>query len=533
MVETLRLTLCIEMSMNINSLLYFLKRVPLIRGFFKKIGYEHYSVAKAFVTVSIIYEIIKMICKVGTFLLCGIVLPLFFVSYQYEAIQIQDTYNHLYLSFYILLPYVVDRVLDPSPRKFICVKVMRMNAKNYMLADYLPQDILRLLIELVMFYFVAKGFHLDTILILLLVVAKHFYAIAFEALHILRYEKTNKFFHKRLTFVCIYMLVILAVGYTFSLLNLVLSISDLIMVLIAMIGIVVGLLGGYYLLTYPFYDLAFQDALVLSELSIDKGKIKADANFKTVKINEKEYSEAELMSSSYEDKSGYEYLNCIFFKRHKRVLNRPIIVELVIIAMVLVTCVILVLVSKDVKAVFVGEVLKQFPAAIFICYLMSTGPKATKAMFYNCDISLLRYGFYRESGSVLATFSLRAKKVISSNLIPAVFLSLGLVVLELVTGGSGRELLPVGLLVVTMSIFFSVHNLVLYYLLQPYSTDLNVKNPLFTVINAVTYILSYVCFQMKSAPENFLFFTVLGTVIYIVLALIMVYKFAPRTFTVK
>lgn len=533
MVETLKLTLQIEMSMNLNSLIYFLKRVPGIKRLFQKVGYEHNSEAKAFVMISMIYEIIKMIFKIGLLLAFGILFPLFFVKYRYSDVQIQDTYNHVYLVFYILLPYISDRVLSPSQRKFICVKVMRMNAKNFMVADYLPQDILRLLIEIVMFYFVAVGFHLNVFLVILLVVAKHFYSITFEALHVLSYEKTNKFFHKRLAFVSIYMLVGLTVGYSLSLLNLVLPIPELIMVIIALIGIAAGLIGWKYLLNFPYYDLAFNDANVASDLSIDKSKIKAEANFRTVKLNEKEYSNAELVTTKYDNIAGYEYLNAIFFERHRRVLIRPILVELVVIAVALLVSAIVILVSNDVKLIFVKEVLKQFPAVIFICYLMSTGPKATKAMFYNCDISLLRYGFYRESGSVLATFTLRARNVIGTNLIPAAFMSIGLFILELVAGGTGRELLPVGLLVLTMSIFFSVHNLVLYYLLQPYSTDLSVKNPLFSVINGATYFLSFLCFEMKTAPENFLFYTVLGTAVYVVLALIAVYKFAPRTFTVK
>jgi hypothetical protein len=164
---------------------------------------------------------------------------------------------------------------------------------------------------------------------------------------------------------------------------------------------------------------------------------------------------------------------------------------------------------------------------------MSTALKSTKAMFYNCDISLLRYGFYRESSAVLSTFTLRVKSVIITNLVPAGALALALFILELLAGGNGRILLPVELLILTMSIFFSVHNMMLYYLLQPYTTDLHVKNPMFTFINFVTYILSYLCFHMKTAPENFLFYTVLGTVLDVILALILVYRLAPRTFKVK
>ena len=329
------------------------------------------------------------------------------------------------------------------------------------------------------------------------------------------------------------MIVMLAIGYTFPLLNAVMNIPIYVIILISSLGIVSGIIGGRYLLYYPYYDLAINEANQRSELNIDIKKVKADAVFKQVKLKENEFSKEELTLSKYYTKSGYEYLNAIFFERHKRVLIRPILIQLTIVLLVFLVGSIVLLVSNEAKETFTEIILKRYPVIILISYIMSTGLKATKAMFYNCDIGLLRYGFYRESSSVLSTFTLRVKKVIGTNLISSSALAMALFLLELISGGSGRSLLPVELLVIMMSVFFSVHNMVLYYLFQPYTTDLNVKSPAFTIINFFTYFLSYVCFYMDAAPENFLFYTVLGTAVYIVLSLVLVYWLAPKRFIVK
>ena len=37
-----------------------------------------------------------------------------------------------------------------------------------------------------------------------------------------------------------------------------------------------------------------------------------------------------------------------------------------------------------------------------------------KAMFFNCDISLLKYGYYREADAILKNFKIRLRKIIDA-----------------------------------------------------------------------------------------------------------------------
>ncbi|MGM9972502.1 MAG: hypothetical protein ACI33K_00465 [Clostridiaceae bacterium] len=127
------------------------------------------------------------------------------------------------------------------------------------------------------------------------------------------------------------------------------------------------------------------------------------------------------------------------------------------------------------------------------------------------------------------------KYIIEINLLPAAVIALGLPLLLWFTGGTDNPLNYLLLLIsiLAMSVFFSVHNIVMYYLLQPYNLQLEKKNIAFTIVDYVTYMICWMTIG-KEAPT-----LVFGTVVlvfctfYVVLALILAYKLAPKTFRIR
>jgi hypothetical protein len=87
--------------------------------------------------------------------------------------------------------------------------------------------------------------------------------------------------------------------------------------------------------------------------------------------------------------------------------------------------------------------------------------------------------------------------------------------------------------ILLLSVFFTVHHLFLYYVFQPYSTGLEVKNPYFKLLNFIVYIISYICFQVRMGGTAFALGVLAFTALYIVIALAVVYKYAPTHFRVK
>lgn len=80
------------------------------------------------------------------------------------------------------------------------------------------------------------------------------------------------------------------------------------------------------------------------------------------------------------------------------------------------------------------------PTFLIIMNYTSIGERLCKAMFYNCDLSLLRYGFYREQSAILSNFRIRLLRISVLNLIPAAAICLAvnlLLVLSAESWGAG------------------------------------------------------------------------------------------------
>jgi len=156
-------------------------------------------------------------------------------------------------------------------------------------------------------------------------------------------------------------------------------------------------------------------------------------------------------------------------------------------------------------------------------------------MFYNCDISLLRYSFYREKNAVLSNFKVRLRRVSSLNLIIAFAIFAAVFGLTLVFGSNWpvMDTAAFALSILFLSLFFSVHHLFLYYVFQPYTTELGMKNPFYNGINYGVYFLCFLCMEIKSPPSYFTLIVLTSTLAYVVIALILVYKYAPKTFKIK
>jgi hypothetical protein len=85
--------------------------------------------------------------------------------------------------------------------------------------------------------------------------------------------------------------------------------------------------------------------------------------------------------------------------------------------------------------------------------------------------------------------------------------------------------------IVMFSIFFSVHYLVLYYLLQPFNKDMQMKKMSYGVVSFLTYYFSYVIFfDLVVSTVTLSIISIVFVVLYIIIGLFLVNRLAPRTF---
>ena len=248
--------------------------------------------------------------------------------------------------------------------------------------------------------------------------------------------------------------------------------------------------------------------------------------------NEKRISTDHSITSN---KKGFEYLNELFIKRHKKILWSSA-KKIAGVCLALVCGILLFLYLQPEAKASVNKIsLTCLPYFTFIMYSINRGTGFTQALFMNCDHSMLTYPFYKQPRSVLKLFQIRLREIMKINAVPALIIGVGLALILRVSGGTDQPLTYVILVVsiLSMSLFFSVHYLTIYYLLQPYNAGTEIKSGMYKVIMTITY---FCCFSlMYLRMSTFVFGAVMigFCVTYSVVSCVLVYKFAPKTFKLR
>lgn len=535
MIDTLKNILYISMSNKINFLIYYFKKLPLVGKFLKDTAYKELKLKKIISMFVIILKAAQGFISPVAYVGIAICLPIYLV---YKDFSMENKYSvftfMLFIMSFLIGGVMNSNVMASSKEKFICVKFLKMRAREYGISMIFSKNIWSFICFLptlifVSIFFGKTAFH--GILMAILIILIKFFG---EAFHMFVFEKTNLIICKKYLFILGYSLIMLIVAYVPMFFKLVIPIDKVIFnPFVILIIIIIGIVSIKYILNYRYYFRAFNEVNKIGDLFKDDYALN-EMKFADVKISEKDFSNSDLNSQMFNNKEGFEYLNAIFFKRHKKLLYKPMYIQLAIIGIVFILGVISEFIFPNFMEEIVGEMYKAIPGFLLIMYFISNSRRITKAMFYNCDISLLRYGFYRDRKVILKNFKVRLLKVAFINLIPAVAISLSIgIIVALGNLEKILSVLPMIFMILILSLFFSVHDLFLYYIMQPYTTELNIKNPYFGMVNGIVFWICYLSSKIKTPPTYFVGIVLAVTIIYIIVALYSVYRFAPKTFKVK
>ena len=153
----------------------------------------------------------------------------------------------------------------------------------------------------------------------------------------------------------------------------------------------------------------------------------------------------------------------------------------------------------------------------------------------NCDHSLLTYACFKEPRHILTLFRIRLWEIVKINAVPALILGGGLALLLWASGGTENPL-EYAVLIVTilaMSVFFSIHYLTIYYLIQPYNAATELKSGTYSLVMMGTYVVCFVLMQVRLPILVFGLACIAFCVIYCAAACVLVYRMAPRTYRLR
>ncbi|HEP1825419.1 TPA: hypothetical protein VB889_000458 [Streptococcus suis] len=229
--------------------------------------------------------------------------------------------------------------------------------------------------------------------------------------------------------------------------------------------------------------------------------------------------------------SGMTYLNALLFDRYKKVLYKK--VRSWVLALVVILAALEGIRYFLEPVTFTEDYLLQFlPLSFMIMYVASSGKVVAQMVFVNCDISMLHYPFYREAKTIIAGFNYRFLQTCKLNLIFAT--SLFLVIMILWRFALSLEtILLTALLLLSLTALFSFHDLFIYYILQPFTKDMEVVNPVYKFLSGVLYWVAYLNIKLDLGSHLYILLISIAMITYVSIGYWILLKKAPQTFRLK
>lgn len=541
MIKTLRLITNMKAVLWVNVFCFYFKKLWLVGKWMPDSIYSRYEGKK---TLSILAVVIRQFVDFfgkPLYLLFFVGLPLLQMSesaQKSEGMAFAAMVQILFFLNCIIGAFGDSQVFSVTRDKVTCIKYLHMDPRTY-IKGWLTFKYVPFFLYYLPWLLIASRWLGGTILqgffLWLMLIS---FRMMGEALQLFVFDHTGKVLSRNM----VYAWLVIGVSVTGAYLPLFTGFhwplaSILLHPLCITSYTLLGVVSLWFITVgYRGYEEKFHRSIDLNFLLAKILKSSTGtSNFKAIEMKEKDVAVSETAKEKFKSLQGYSYLNALFFARHRRQLVKPVYYRIIVVAALFVIGVIFLRVDRESTVNLSKNLTAMLPLFIYIMYFMTVADKASRAMFYNCDKDLLRYAYYRQPQTILSNFKIRLVRVCLYDLAVAGAVCIAAVGFCLLCGTSifTMEMLLFCTAILLLSVLFTTHHLCLYYIFQPYSESLQVKNPFYSVINVVMYVLCFICFQIEVGGFVFTMVTLTFTVLYIALALVLVYYRAPKSFRVK
>lgn len=519
MINTLRISLKIDMTYAINSFIYSLKRLPILKELFPDNSLYKSEKAKR------IIRILGIILSTGRLLLYKALYfgVIYWLAKLVAPENLVSTIIHIYVMFTAIGIFINNKVLTTSTKKYFSIILFNMNAKKFMKSTLWFDLIINFITHSIGLAIITKS----PVALLLALVAVLGRVIG-EGLNLAYYKKYKLPMSYNYSIFWFVVIVFLALCLLPKV-NIVVSLASI--VALAVIMIPIAILSYCYLMRIPDYKLIYKKLNTRAKV-MNSSQEKEYNRQSLVEVRDKDKL---INNKKLKNKKGYDLFNTIFFERHREILLRSAKKFALACTIIIVGTGIAIMNVDSLQANLNKFLLNNISWFVIVMYFINRGAIITQAMFFNCDHAMLSFNFYRNPKVILNVFKTRVLTVVKVNLIPAILIAIGLPILLYLSGGTttAANYLAIPIFIISLSIFFSVHYLVIYYLFQPYDKNMKVKSMMYSIISAATYFIAYMLTDLKMSTIAFSTLAVVATITYSIIALAMVYKKSPATFKVK
>ena len=522
MIKTLIKTLQIDRDYSVNSFIYILSKLPILKDLMTKDVYKSRWIKTVVGFFGILFSIARAV-----FLKFMYFFAILFICTKLFPNNIVRSFFHIYFLLTILGMFINNKLLNTSKKKYFSLLVFNMDATEFFQANLFWNIITSTILKSIIIYFFVDYLLLSPTIVYSMILVLFTLGVRLTG------EKFNIMFFRKYQYVwytnnSLYFPVLVTLPGCCFLPYLNIFIPFKVIMGCMIVFLLIGIYAFTYLMKIKDYKLIYKRLSQITNV-MDSKHEKDYLKQAMVDVQEKDKI---INTKIIEQKEGYDLFNTIFFERHKEILLRSAKKYSIVIAIIYMILIYLVINYTNYNKSITEFLHIRLSVFAIIMFFINRGAIITQAMFFNCDHAMLRYNFYREPRVILELFKKRLLTVTKVNLIPAVVIGVGNTILLLLsnTHYNGLSILASFLFIMSLSIFFSVHYLVIYYLLQPFNKELEVKRASYSFVTFGTYLLTYWLTGLVLSSEILSILGILFVIIYIIIALFLVYRVSPKTF---
>ncbi len=506
---------------NINVLLYRLSKIPLLGKMISRDIYASTLDKKVFSIIINIYTFIRNII----FKLLYYSIIYFSVLYLFKD-NVSSSFIHVLIILTILGIFINTNLFVPGKKNYYFINLFKIDSYKYTFNTLVSTIFTSFILNGICLFIFSNILGFSYIYIILISIITSLSRLLSEVFGLLYYKYFGNILINNYIHYFTLIFIFLGLSYVLPYFNITIN-FNIIIVIMGLI-IIFSILSINYLRRVKDFKLIYKRLNTKSVLASDEKNSIASI----YEVDKKDYK---IDDKKLEGKSGYDLFNTIFFLRHKKILMRSAVNYSIVIFVVAVGVIGYLWFRPVYKEFTYNFIINNFTWTLFIMYFLNRGSIVCGAMFYNCDRSMLKYNFYREESVILNNFKTRVKTVTKVNLLPAIVFSISLILILLFTKGNLLllEYILIFISILIMSILFSIHYLVIYYLLQPYDEDMHMKSFSYTIVSFITYYICYLCTRYTFSIMRFSMMVVIISLVYLVVALLLVKKKAVFTFRLK
>lgn len=524
MLKSFIISFQLKNTYRVNSIIYSIKQLPIIKKILSDSLYESRELKTIGNVISILWELATIFFGklIYVFFMIALLSPL------YETAP-DDTFLHLFLFLTLCGGLLNTFMFNPTKDKYYALIIMNMDARRFTLSNYY-YHILKTLIGFMPFTILFSILNdlpwwFGVLLAVFVIMVK----MTISCYYLLKYEKTQKAPNKNLPSKLMWAGIVLLLAAAYGLPFLKITINQTSFLIIFAFSFLLWILSFIKINNFGAYRRIYKEILTATNVHISTKETQ------TAIIKESLSKQIEFTETATSEKEGYGYFHELFVKRHRKILTKAVKKQTVILLVIFLVAFATLFFNPKAHKEVNTMLMTYLPFFVLIMYMLNRGTVYSQALFMNCDHSMLTYRIYKTPKVILGLFKERLKTLMFFNLIPALVIAIGLPLLLFITGGTDNILNYVVLFtsIISMSLFFSVHYLVMYYLLQPYTVSTEMKSSTYTVVQWLTYFVCYIMFQIELPTLFFGAVTIIFSILYSLISLFLVYKYAPKTFKLR